>query len=225
MSSNATSPRVRSPATLWLAASGADGAPTGLMGHGGGQHKTAPAVPDVRPALTSRRFTVAAIDARGHGGPPRTAHDDQEIVATQQARAAGEPVGPIVCPVQRLPGKARRPGMAGEVSASGPPARRQGCSFHSTRADMEHVLIGPGRAREPEDHRGNSPDRCQKRLHSQPRFQLLRRVRHRRPHNGSISGPTRHRQIKPISCEEGNQRCRTFPPTQACCTRCPGSRG
>ena len=62
--------------------------------------------------VTSRRFTVAAIDARGHGGPPRTAHDEQEIAATQQARAAGEPVGPIVCPVQRLPGKARRPGMA-----------------------------------------------------------------------------------------------------------------
>lgn len=38
-------------------------------------------------------------------------------------------------------------------------------------------------------------------------------------------GPTKHRQIKPITCKEGNQQCRTFPPTQACCTRCPGSRG
>ena len=64
--------------------------------------------------MSIRCFTVAAIDARGHGGPPRTAHDEQEIAATQQARAAGEPVGPIVCPVQRLPGKARRPGMVGD---------------------------------------------------------------------------------------------------------------
>ena len=64
--------------------------------------------------VTSRCFTVAAIDARGHGGPPRTAHDEQEIVGTQQARAAGERVGPIVRPLQRLPGKARRAGMAGD---------------------------------------------------------------------------------------------------------------
>ena len=46
--------------------------------------------------VTSCGFTVVAIDAPGHGGRPRTAHDEQEIAALQQARAAGEPVGPIV---------------------------------------------------------------------------------------------------------------------------------
>jgi pimeloyl-ACP methyl ester carboxylesterase len=41
-------------------------------------------------------FHVAAIDAPGHGGRPRTAHDEREIAALYEARAAGEPEGPVV---------------------------------------------------------------------------------------------------------------------------------
>ncbi len=82
---------------LWSPVSGADRAPLVLIGHGGDQHKNAPAMAGrAHRIATSCRFTVAAIDAPGHGGRPRTAHDEQEIAAIQQARAAGEPVGPIV---------------------------------------------------------------------------------------------------------------------------------
>ena len=62
-------------------------------------------VPFRTPYLSAADFNVVAIDAPGHGGRPRTAHDEQEIAALQQARAAGEPVGPIVI---------RCAGMAGD---------------------------------------------------------------------------------------------------------------
>jgi pimeloyl-ACP methyl ester carboxylesterase len=82
---------------LWSPASGADRAPVVLMGHGGGQHRKAPAMSGrAHRIVTSCGFHAAAIDAPGHGGRPRTAHDEQEIAAMQRAMAAGEPVGPIV---------------------------------------------------------------------------------------------------------------------------------
>jgi hypothetical protein len=39
---------------------------------------------------------VGSTAVNGHSDRPRTAHDEQEIAALQQAMAAGEPVGPIV---------------------------------------------------------------------------------------------------------------------------------
>jgi pimeloyl-ACP methyl ester carboxylesterase len=82
---------------LWLPASGADRAPLILMGHGGGQHKKAPPMAGrAHRIVTTCGFTVAAIDAPGHGGRRRTAYDDQEFDAMHQARAMGEPVRPIV---------------------------------------------------------------------------------------------------------------------------------
>ncbi|WP_406327095.1 alpha/beta hydrolase [Streptomyces sp. NBC_00203] len=85
------------PGVLWSPASGADRAPLVLMGHGGGTHKKAPAMTGRAHLLvTGCGFHVACIDAPGHGGRPRTAHDEQEIAVMQRAMAAGEPVGPIV---------------------------------------------------------------------------------------------------------------------------------
>jgi cephalosporin-C deacetylase-like acetyl esterase len=82
---------------LWSPASSADRAPVVLMGHGGGQHRKAPAMSGrAHRIVTGCGFHAAAIDAPGHGGRPRTAHDEQEIAAMQRAMAAGEPVGPIV---------------------------------------------------------------------------------------------------------------------------------
>jgi pimeloyl-ACP methyl ester carboxylesterase len=82
---------------LWSPASGADRAPLVLLGHGGGQHRKAPAMAGrAHRIVTSCGFHVATIDAPGHGGRPRTAHDEQEIAALYQARAAGEPEGPVV---------------------------------------------------------------------------------------------------------------------------------
>ena len=71
-------------------------APLVLMGHGGGTHTRWPAMTGRARLLVGLGFHVAAIDAPGHGGRPRTAYDEQEIAALYRARAAGEPEGPIV---------------------------------------------------------------------------------------------------------------------------------
>ena len=82
---------------LWSPASGADRAPLVLMGHGGGTHKKAPGmVGRAHRLVADGGFTVATIDAPGHGGRPRTAFDESEIAAMHRAMEAGEPVGPIV---------------------------------------------------------------------------------------------------------------------------------
>ena len=85
------------PGVLWSPASSADRAPLVLMGHGGGTHKRWPAMTGRAHLLvTGCGFHVAVIDAPGHGDRPRTAHDEREIAALYQARAAGEPEGPVV---------------------------------------------------------------------------------------------------------------------------------
>ncbi len=85
------------PGVLWSPASSAERAPLVLMGHGGGNHKKAPAMRGRAQRLVAGcGFHVAVIDAPGHGSRPRTAHDEQEIAAMQRAMALGEPVGPIV---------------------------------------------------------------------------------------------------------------------------------
>ncbi|MFJ6835600.1 alpha/beta hydrolase [Streptomyces sp. NPDC091209] len=82
---------------LWSPASGSERAPLVLMGHGGGTHKRAPGMTGRALRLvTDGGFNVATIDAPGHGGRPRTAHDEREIAELYRARAAGEPEGPVV---------------------------------------------------------------------------------------------------------------------------------
>ncbi len=54
--------------------------PLVLLGHGGGQHKTAPGlVARARRYVTDCAFAVAAIDAPGFGDRPRTERDEQLI--------------------------------------------------------------------------------------------------------------------------------------------------
>lgn len=68
-----------------------------MLGHGGGRDKKAPGmVGRAHRLVINGGFTVAAIDAPGHGGRPRTTTDEREIAALRRARVAGEPVGPIV---------------------------------------------------------------------------------------------------------------------------------
>ncbi|MFI6831297.1 MULTISPECIES: alpha/beta hydrolase [unclassified Kribbella] len=82
---------------LWSPESGADGAPLHLMGHGGGLHKKAQGlVARAHYYVTTCGFTVAAIDAPGHGDRPRSAEDGKWVSALLEARAAGQPIGPIV---------------------------------------------------------------------------------------------------------------------------------
>jgi len=84
------------PGLLWSPASGGERAPLVLLGHGGGTHKRWPGMTGRARLLVAGGFHVACIDAPGHGDRPRTAHDEQEIDLMLQARAAGEPEGPIV---------------------------------------------------------------------------------------------------------------------------------
>jgi NTE family protein len=80
---------------LWSPGSATDGAPLLLMGHGGGLHKYAPGL-----VFRARRavagdgsgdgFTVAAIDAPGHGDRPRSDQDRRQVDAIRRAPAAGE---------------------------------------------------------------------------------------------------------------------------------------
>lgn len=82
---------------LWSPASGIVGAPLLLAGHSGGMHKKAPGlVASALHFVTNYGFTVAAIDAPGHGDRPRNARDQQCAEAIHQARAAGEPISQIV---------------------------------------------------------------------------------------------------------------------------------
>jgi hypothetical protein len=76
---------------LWSPATGSEHAPLVLMGHGGGQHKKTPAlVARARHSVTTHGFTVAAIDAPGHGDRPMTAQDERARDGLQQAMAAGD---------------------------------------------------------------------------------------------------------------------------------------
>jgi hypothetical protein len=82
---------------LWSPASEAVGSPLLLAGHSGGMHKKAPGlVSSALHCVTTYGFTVAAIDAPGHGDRPRNRQDQRWADAIHQARAAGEPIAPIV---------------------------------------------------------------------------------------------------------------------------------
>lgn len=94
--SGGATPRPRPGASLQTP-SGSDGAPLVLMGHSGGLNKRAPGIlARAHHYVTRYGFSVAAIDAPGHGDRPRNVEDQQWVAALHQARAAGEPIGPIV---------------------------------------------------------------------------------------------------------------------------------
>ena len=82
---------------LWSPTAGSEHAPLVLTGHGGGLHKKAPGVvARAHHYVTTCGFTVAAIDAPGHGDRPRNAQDEQWVEALRAARAAGEPIDAFV---------------------------------------------------------------------------------------------------------------------------------
>lgn len=82
---------------LWSPESGSGDGPLLLAGHSGGMHKKAPGLlASAYHSVTTYGFTVAAIDAPGHGDRPRSAEDEQWVTALHQARAAGEPIDQIV---------------------------------------------------------------------------------------------------------------------------------
>ena len=85
------------PGVLWSPESGSAGAPLLLLGHSGGMHKKAPGlVASALRSVTEHGFSVAAVDAPGHGDRPRTAEDQRWVDAIHRARAAGDPIAPVV---------------------------------------------------------------------------------------------------------------------------------
>ncbi len=79
------------PGVLWSSESAPPQAPLVLMGHGGGLHKKTPAqLARARDTVTTWGFSVAAIDAPGHGDRPRSAEDEQARTDMRQAVAAGD---------------------------------------------------------------------------------------------------------------------------------------
>jgi cephalosporin-C deacetylase-like acetyl esterase len=82
---------------LWTPTGRTDGSPLLLAGHGGGMHKKAPGlIANALRWVTEYGFTVAAIDAPGHGDRPRNDRDRHWAEAIHRVRAAGAPIAPIV---------------------------------------------------------------------------------------------------------------------------------
>ena len=75
---------------LWTPETGSNDAPLILSGHSGGMSKQAPGlVAHAQHLVASHGFSVAAIDAPGHGGRPRNERDQQWVDALRSARAKG----------------------------------------------------------------------------------------------------------------------------------------
>jgi hypothetical protein len=81
---------------LWTPADATGTRPLVLLGHGGGQHRKAPAVvARAQRYVTACGFAAAAIDAPGHGDR-RTAQDDERAAEIRKWIAAGESIGPQI---------------------------------------------------------------------------------------------------------------------------------
>ena len=85
------------PGVLWTPPAGAPGAPLILSGHGGGLHKEAPGLAArARRLVRDHGYSVAAIDAPGHGDRPRSARDQRWVDDMLGARERGEPLDPVL---------------------------------------------------------------------------------------------------------------------------------
>jgi dienelactone hydrolase len=82
------------PGVLWTPAGADAPRPLILLGHGGGQHKTAPGmVARGRRYAANCGFAAVSIDAPGHGDRPRTGAEEQWVARLRELMAAGQPVG------------------------------------------------------------------------------------------------------------------------------------
>jgi dienelactone hydrolase len=91
------------PGVLWTPAGVTGRRPLVLLGHGGGEHKKAPAIVGLARRLVAERgFAVVAVDAPSHGDRPK----DEEygrIVTENHARvAAGAELAPLIAEFQAL---------------------------------------------------------------------------------------------------------------------------
>jgi len=85
------------PGVLWTPAGATGPHPLVLVGHGGGQHKTAPGVVGrARRYVTECGFAAASIDAPAHGDRPQSEEHRRFSAVIRERAAAGEPVGPLI---------------------------------------------------------------------------------------------------------------------------------
>ncbi|HLL67989.1 MAG TPA: alpha/beta hydrolase [Micromonosporaceae bacterium] len=91
------------PGVLWTSRSAAGARPLILMGHGGGEHKKAPAIlARARRFVAEGQFAVVAVDVPGHGDRPVDEAYDR-IATENQARVhAGEDLAPLIAGFQAL---------------------------------------------------------------------------------------------------------------------------
>jgi pimeloyl-ACP methyl ester carboxylesterase len=82
------------PGVLWAPAGKTTDLPLILLGHGGGQDKTAPGIVG-RAGYFARAhdFAAVAIDAPGHGGRPRTEREETLVARLRERMTAREPAG------------------------------------------------------------------------------------------------------------------------------------
>src|SRR5580700_12341591 len=82
------------PGVLWTPAGADAPRPLILLGHGGGQHKTAPGmVARGRRYAANCGFAAVSIDAPGHGDRPRSEADERLVGRLRELMAAGQPAG------------------------------------------------------------------------------------------------------------------------------------
>ncbi len=85
------------PGALWSPAGAGDEDPLVLLGHGGGHHKTGPAVVSrARRYVADCGFTVVAIDAPGHGDREKFQAGEQVLNGAREEFAAGRSIGPLM---------------------------------------------------------------------------------------------------------------------------------
>ncbi len=84
------------PGVLFSPSPGGPAGPLVLLAHGGGQHAAHPAVLlRARGFVNKYGFTVAALDAPGHGGRPRSPQLAASLAALPAAMAGGAPAAAI----------------------------------------------------------------------------------------------------------------------------------
>ncbi|MCL2583144.1 MAG: dienelactone hydrolase family protein [Streptosporangiales bacterium] len=84
------------PGVLWTPEGASGGRPLILLGHGGGQHKTAPGIVSRARRLAAAGFAVVAIDAPHHGDRPQDGEFGRIAAEMRAGMAAGENPGVLV---------------------------------------------------------------------------------------------------------------------------------
>ena len=85
------------PGVLWTPTANTKQRPLVLLAHGGGQHSKSPGmIARAGFYVTECGFSVAAIDAPGHGDRPRTADDERFSASLKALMADGGDVGPLI---------------------------------------------------------------------------------------------------------------------------------